>query len=107
LRSSYTNHYRTGLIKLLSVLEFRSNNTMHRPVLDALTLIGTHAGANLRYYPLGEPVPAHRGLSGDWHELVFQTDTQGHRRAVRMVYEICTLQALRDQLRCREIGWRW
>lgn len=40
LRSSYTNHYRAGLIKLLSVLEFRSNNTTHRPVLDALGLIG-------------------------------------------------------------------
>jgi hypothetical protein len=36
LRASYTNHYRVGLIKLLDVLEFRSNNTTHRPVLDAL-----------------------------------------------------------------------
>ncbi len=27
LKASYTNHYRTGLIKLLDVLEFRSNNT--------------------------------------------------------------------------------
>lgn len=27
LRASYTNHYRAGLIKLLDVLEFRSNNT--------------------------------------------------------------------------------
>nr|WP_159850059.1 DUF4158 domain-containing protein [Nocardia sp. CY41] len=51
LRSSYTNHYRAGLIKLLSVLEFQSNNTTHRPVLDALELIGKYAGANLRYYP--------------------------------------------------------
>ena len=30
-KSSYTNHYRTGLIKLLQVLEFRSNNTEHQP----------------------------------------------------------------------------
>ena len=103
LKSSYTNHYRAGLIKLLSVLEFRSNNTMHRPVLDALELIGTYAGANLRYYPLDEPIPVHRGLSGDWAELVYQTDQRGRRRVVRMVYEICTFQALRDQLRCKEI----
>jgi TnpA family transposase len=103
LRSSYTNHYRAGLIKLLSVLEFRSNNTTHRPVLDALELIGTYAGGNLRYYPLDEPVPVHRGVSGDWAELVYQTDKRGHRRVVRMVYEICTFQALRDQLRCKEI----
>ncbi|MBF6259631.1 hypothetical protein IU468_25425 [Nocardia farcinica] len=44
LRSSYANHYRSRLIKLLSVLEFCSNNTMHRPVLDALELIGKYAG---------------------------------------------------------------
>ena len=103
LKSSYTNHYRAGLIKLLSVLEFRSNNTIHRPVLDALELIGTYAGTNLRYYPLDVPIPAHRGLSGDWQELVYQTDQRGRRRVVRMVYEICTFQALRDQLRCKEI----
>jgi hypothetical protein len=30
-KASYTNHYRRGLIRLLSVLEFRSNNTAHRP----------------------------------------------------------------------------
>ncbi|MGV9865705.1 DUF4158 domain-containing protein [Rhodococcus koreensis] len=103
LRASYTNHYRAGLIKLLSVLEFRSNNTVHRPVLDALTLIDKYAGANLRYYPLDGSVPVHRGVSGDWAELVYQADKRGHRRVVRMVYEICTFQALRDQLRCKEI----
>lgn len=104
LRGSYTNHYRAGMIKLLSVLEFRSNNSAHRPVLDALELIGRYAGAaNLRYYPPDERVPAHRGLSGDWEELVHQADKRGKRRVVRMVYEVCTFQALRDQLRCKEI----
>ncbi|MEV0048222.1 Tn3 family transposase [Nocardia rhamnosiphila] len=72
-------------------------------MLDALELIGKYAGANLRYYPLDEQVPTHRGMSGDWAELVYQADKDGNRRAVRMVYEICTFQALRDQLRCREI----
>ena len=52
LKASYTNHYRAGMIKLLSVLEFCSNNTTHRPVLDALQLIARYANAgNLRYYP--------------------------------------------------------
>jgi TnpA family transposase len=104
LRASYTNHYRSGLIKLLSVLEFRSNNTAHRPVLDALELIGRYVNAgNLRYYPNDEQIPQHRGLGGDWAELVYQLDKRGRRRAVRMVYEICTFQALREQLRCKEI----
>jgi hypothetical protein len=39
VKGSSINHYRTGLIKLLDVLEFRSNDTIHRPVLDALRLI--------------------------------------------------------------------
>lgn len=77
LRSSYTNHYRAGLIKLLSVLQFCSNNTTHRPVLDAVELVSKYAGANLRYYPLDVVVPVHRGLAGDWAELVYHTDQRG------------------------------
>ncbi|WP_165966861.1 hypothetical protein [Actinomadura sp. 7K507] len=104
LKASYTNHYRTGLIKLLDVLEFRSNNTTHRPVLDAVDLVARHASAgNLHYYPVGEHIPTHRGLGADWDALVYKTDTRGRRRVVRMVYEVCTFQALREQLRCKEI----
>jgi hypothetical protein len=45
LRASYTGHYRRGLIALLEVLEFRSNNSAHRPVIDALGLISRYAKA--------------------------------------------------------------
>lgn len=103
LRASYTNYYRRGLIRLLEVLEFRSSNT-HRPVLDALELIGRHAGSgNRSYYPVDEDVPLHAGLGGDWDPLVWRTDTRGRRRAVRMAYEIATFQALRERLRCKDI----
>jgi hypothetical protein len=104
LRASYTNHYRSGLIKLLDVLEFRSNNTTHRPVLDALELIRRHAYVgNLSYYPADQHVPPHRGLSRDWESLVYRRDGQGRARVVRMVYEVATFQALREQLRCKEV----
>ncbi|PZS39858.1 MAG: Tn3 family transposase, partial [Pseudonocardiales bacterium] len=104
LRSSYTGHYRRGLIALLDVLEFRSNNTAHRPVIDALALIARYAKAgNLTYYPIGETVPTHRGTSGDWSDLVYRADTRGRQRVTRMVYEVVTFQALREQLRCKEI----
>lgn len=104
LRASYTGHYRRGLVALLEVLEFRSNNTAHRPVIEALTLIGRYAKAgNLTYYPPGETVPAHRGATGDWSDLVYRTDTRGRSRVARMVYEVVTFQALREQLRCKEI----
>ena len=104
LRASYTGHYRRGLIALLEVLEFRSNNSAHRPVIDALGLISRYAKAgNLTYYPLGESVPSHRGASGDWSDLVYRADTRGRARVTRMVYEVVTFQALREQLRCKEI----
>jgi hypothetical protein len=57
LKASYTNHYRKGLIDLLDVLEFRSTNTAHQPVIEALKLIARCARAgNLTYYPAGETV---------------------------------------------------
>ena len=50
-RASYTSHYRSGLIKLLEVLEFRSEDS-RQPVLDALALVRRYASAPaLTYYP--------------------------------------------------------
>lgn len=104
LKASYTNHYRRGLIDLLGVLEFRSNNSAHRPVVDALELVTRYAKAgNITYYPVGEQAPAHRGTDGQWADLVYRDDTRGRRRVVRMVYEVVTFQALREQLRCKEV----
>jgi TnpA family transposase len=103
LKASYTNHYRRGLIRLLDVLKFRSNSA-HQPVIEALELIGRFADAgNITYYPLGEVIPMHRGVRGDWEDVLYREDTRGRRRVVRMVYEVATLQALRDALRCKEI----
>jgi hypothetical protein len=102
LRASYTNHYRRGLIWLLEVLEFRSNNTTHQPIIVALALIARYAAAgNLTYYPPGEATPTHPGLGADWQPLVWRTDGNGRRRVVRMAYEVATFQALRERLRCK------
>jgi len=96
LKASYTNHYRRGLIRLLGVLEFSSNNTAHQPVLDALDLIARYArAANLTYYPTGEQIPDHAGLDRDWSELAYRPDGRGRPRVARMAYEIATFQALR------------
>ena len=104
LRASYTNHYRKGLVDLLGVLEFRSTNTAHQPVIRALELVARYAWAgNLTYYPAGETVPEHQGTTGEWADLVYRTDKQGRRRVVRMVYEVAAFQALRERLRCKEI----
>jgi hypothetical protein len=104
LRASYTGHYRRGLIRLLEALEFRAGSSACQPVIDALALIRRHAAAGSRhYYPAGEHVPAHGGITEDWKPLVYRTDQHGHQRVVRMAYEVVTFQALREHLRCKEI----
>ena len=105
LRSSYTGHYRRGLISLLYTLDFRGNNDAHQPVIDALKLIGKHGRAsNMKYFLVDEVVPEHKGsMSGQWAGVVHETDTQGRDRVVRTVYGIVTFQVLREQLRCKEI----
>ena len=102
-KASYTNHYRRGLIRLLGVLEFRSNNTAHQPVIDALQLIVRYAHHGGTYYPLGEHVVLEGAVNADWAALLTKTDSRGRDRVVRGVYEACVFQALRERLRCKEI----
>lgn len=91
------------MIRLLDILRFGSS-AHQQPVLEALGFIRRFTGTgNITYYPLGEVVPMHRGLRGDWEDVVHRPDTRGRRRVVRMVCEVATFQALRDALRCKEI----
>jgi hypothetical protein len=102
-RASYSHHYRKGLIALLEVLEFRCDNS-HRPVLEALHLVRRYQSqTDLTYYPAGEMVPTHPGLTGDWAELANRVDGRGRHRTVRTVYEIRTFEALCDQLKCKGV----
>jgi hypothetical protein len=103
LKASYTNHYRRGLIRLLGVLEFRSNNTAHQPVIDALELIVRYAHSSAQYYPVGEHVVLDGAVDPGWADLLTQTDSRGRTRIIRNVYEACVFQALRERLRCKEI----
>ncbi|MDQ0797790.1 DUF4158 domain-containing protein [Streptomyces sp. B1I3] len=48
LKASYTNHCRRGLSRLLDVLEFRSSDHAHRPVIEALALVARYANAGTR-----------------------------------------------------------
>lgn len=101
LRSSYSSHYRRMLPRLLSSLEFRSNNSAHQPIIEALRLLGRYAerpGA-LRHYVRGEAVPLDGVVPSDWREAV--VDEGG--RVERIPYELCVLRSLREGLRRREI----
>jgi len=103
IRSSYRGHYRRAVLDLLAALDFRSNNDAHRPVIRALDLIRRYADTRLRAYPVEEDVPLDGIVRPLWRDAVVDQDPQGRPRIDRITYEICALEALRDQLRCKEI----
>ena len=103
MRSAYRSHYRAMLIRLLGTLEFRSNNEIHRPVLDALALVKRYAGSRLQFYPQDELVPVEGVVRGPWQETVLERDASGIDRINRLAYEVCVLLALRDRLRSKEV----
>ncbi|MFH8516994.1 DUF4158 domain-containing protein [Streptomyces gelaticus] len=102
-KSSYSNHYRSGLMKLLSVLGFRSSNDQHKPVMEALKLTERHKDSSTTYLPLGETIPLDGVVRKDWMEFAIFTPDKGPKRVMRTVYEACVFQALRERLRCKEI----
>jgi hypothetical protein len=64
IRNSYQGHYRRMVPKLLTALEFRSNNERHRPVMQALELVKRFADTKLRTFPIEEEVPLEGGGAG-------------------------------------------
>eukprot|EP01033_Poteriospumella_lacustris_P014918 gene14918-10666_t len=105
LRSSYGNHYRRMLPKLLESLEFRSNNAAHQPVLDALAWLKTILAAPnpRRVIKETDEIPVDEILPPKWRDLIKEVDEDGGWRMNRIDYELYVLRALRDRLRSKEI----
>ena len=102
VRASYSGHYRRMLPLILEALEFRSNNTVHRPVIDAIALIRQHRESRQHYFAL-EEAPIEGVLRKNMREIVIETDRHGVERVNRINYEIAVLGALRSKLRCKEL----
>ena len=103
MRASFANHYRRMIPQLLEVLEFRSNNDLHRPVIEALELLKKYAHSKARYYDSSEEIPIDGVLKAGAKEILMETDSDGNERINRINYEICVLKALRERLCCKEI----
>ena len=73
---------------LLSVLEFRSNNDIHRPVIQALELLKKYAHSKAQYYDTGEDIPMEGVLKSGWKDILIETDSSGNERINRINYEI-------------------
>ena len=91
------------LSPLLDALTFRSNNAVHRPVIDALEFLKARRESRQRYFTLEEGVPIDGVVRSGWKEIVLEKDKHGAERINRINYEIAVLQALRERLRCKEI----
>lgn len=98
MRTSWANHYRRMLPDLLSVLEFRSNNTVWRPVLAALEWIKGKMNDGCRFVPM-QDVPIDEVIPARWRSSVIDDDG----RVNRISYELCVLTLLRDRIRSKEI----
>ncbi|SFT32230.1 hypothetical protein SAMN04487904_1209 [Actinopolyspora lacussalsi subsp. righensis] len=59
------------LLKLVQSLRFRSNNTMHAPIIDGGELVRRYADSSTQTYRRGEQVPIRGVVGGDWLELLY------------------------------------
>src|SRR6266566_3041648 len=103
MRASYSHHYRRMVPELLEILDFRSNNELYRPVIRALQLVKDYVHSPRQYYPDHEIIPIKEVVAAKWREFVEEQDEDGTSRVNRLNYEVCTLQALREKVRVREI----
>lgn len=102
IRASYASHYRRMLPKLLDALEFRSNNAVHRPLLEAIDAIQRERESVGQYHALAD-IAVEGVIRPKWRGIVIEDGPDGGQRVNRINYEICVLQSLRDRLRCKEI----
>lgn len=90
------------LPEILKALQFRSNNSRHRPVLDALSWLEQNRENTQRHISLDSTISIDGVIRPKWRDIVIE-EIRGKNRINRINYEICVLQALREQLRCKEI----
>jgi hypothetical protein len=102
MRSSYGHHYRRMLMPVLDTVRFQSNNTRHRPVIEALDALKANRDTSNRYYDAGE-VPLDGVIPRKWRGLVVEATEDGTERVNRINYELCVLRALRKRLRSKEV----
>ena len=103
IMGSYSRHYRKMLPDILSMLDFRSNNDRHRPVIEALKILKKYMGTDLKSLPFDGSLPVDGIIGTAMKKHLVQKDKNGNLTIPKMEYEILVLQALREKLRCKEI----
>ena len=99
MRGSLRSHYRRLSKSLFTTLTFRSNNDLHRPLLEAIGWIKQNADATIRIIPSTAGLPIDGVVAPKWRPAVVEADGNVNR----ISYELCVLMTLRERLRCKEI----
>ena len=71
---------------LLKLLEFRSNNKIHRPVIEALELLKKYTDSRERYYDESETVPLDGIVKNNWSDIILETNPEGKSKINRINY---------------------
>ena len=88
------------LPELLEALAFRSSNTGHALVVEALAVLRRYARrSKLRFYAPEDTVPIEGIVPAQWRSSVVEDRPDGSRRVERIPYELCVLAALREAIR--------
>lgn len=99
---AFKAHYRRILPELLGILEFRCPNPQTQPVMRALEVVKSNLGHKGPLYPKGLKAPLEGVVRQKWRSLV--VEAEGDPPSLNQAaYEVCTIRALRELLRCREI----
>jgi TnpA family transposase len=103
MKNSYSRHYRRMLPKLFNSLEFKSNNEIYKPVLEALEVIKNLLNSQDKFILIDENIPVNGVIKPKWKNAVIQNNDNGKEVIEKVNYEMCVLQTLREKLRCKEI----
>jgi len=83
IRSSYSHHYRRMLPLILQALRFRSNNSAHQPVIDALAWLQAHRD-DLCQFVACEDVPIDGVIGAQMQDLLLEEGPDGTERINRI-----------------------
>ena len=62
IRNSYKGHYRKMVPMIFKRLEFRSNNDLHKPIIDGINLLKNHIDEKNRYFTFEEESEREKAL---------------------------------------------
>src|SRR5699024_7286564 len=80
IRSSYSSHFRSMLPVILDILEFLSNDDIHRPVIYAVSIIQVYAGTGQHYLALTYDTIIKSVIRPKWCEMMIEQDDHGNKR---------------------------